>query len=196
MSVLNKSVLVLNRNWQAIHVATVARALVLLWNDMARVVDTSDYQTFTWDDWSKLKPADDEEAVQSTSLRLRVPEVITLLHYDKLPTSGVTFSRRNIFKRDKYVCQYCFRQPPVDELTIDHVNPRSKGGESSWTNCVLACLQCNKKKADRDLETSGLVLRKAPIKPDWRPIYAAHGSRLDSWKKFISDSYWDAELVK
>src|SRR6478735_11991666 len=173
-SVLQRPTLILNRNWQAVNVATVARALVLLWNEAARVVDVADYQTFTWNDWSKLRPRADEGFVQAISMWLRVPEVIALSSYDRLPASAVTFSRRNIFKRDHYVCQYCGNQPPTDELTIDHVVPRSRGGASSWENCVLACVTCNKLKADRTPDEAHTRLKHTPVRPDWRPLYAAH----------------------
>jgi 5-methylcytosine-specific restriction endonuclease McrA len=169
-SVLERPTLVLNRNWQPVNVATVARALVLLWNEAARVVDVADYQTFSWSDWSKLRPRDGEAFVQSISMRLRVPEVIALLSYDRQPASAVTFSRRNIFKRDRYVCQYCGGQPGMGELTIDHVVPRSHGGVSSWTNCVLACVACNKRKADRMPREAGMTLRREPIRPTWKQV--------------------------
>ena len=131
-NVLERPTLVLNRNWQPVNVATVARALVLLWNEAARVVDVADYQTFTWNDWSKLRPQGDEAFVQAISTRLRVPEVIALSSYDRLPASAVTFSRRNIFKRDHYVCQYCGTQPDTGELTIDHIVPRRTGRTACW----------------------------------------------------------------
>jgi hypothetical protein len=193
--VLQRPTLVLNRNWQPVNVATVARALVLLWNEAARVVDVADYQTFSWDDWSKLRPRDDETFVQAISMRLRVPEVIALSTYDRQPQSAVTFSRRNVFKRDQYVCQYCGGQPGTDELTIDHVVPRSQGGVSSWTS-VLACVTCNKCKADRTPREAGMTLRRQPIRPTWKPVYADHHVRLESWSKFVSDVYWNAELQK
>jgi 5-methylcytosine-specific restriction endonuclease McrA len=194
--VLQRPTLVLNRNWQPVNVATVARALVLLWNEAARVVDVADYQTFSWNNWSKLRPRDDEAFVQAISMRLRVPEVIALSSYDRLPESAVTFSRRNVFKRDRYVCQYCGSQPGVDELTIDHVVPRSQGGVSSWTNCVLACIACNKRKADRTPREAGMTLRREPVRPVWKPVYADHHLRLESWSKFVSEVYWNAELQK
>jgi hypothetical protein len=95
-NVLERPTLVLNRNWQPVNVATVSRALVLLWNESARVIDVADYQTFSWDDWSKLRPRDDEAFVQAISMRLRVPEVIALSTYDRQPQSAVTFTRRAI----------------------------------------------------------------------------------------------------
>jgi 5-methylcytosine-specific restriction endonuclease McrA len=195
-NVLERPTLVLNRNWQPVNVASVARALVLLWNEAARVVDVADYQTFTWDDWSKLRPCDGEDFVQATSMRLRVPEVIALSDYDRQPQSAVTFSRRNVFKRDHYVCQYCGDQPGTGELTIDHVVPRSRGGVSSWTNCVLACVSCNKRKADRSPREASMTLRRQPIRPTWKPVYADHHVRLETWSKFVSDVYWNAKLER
>ena len=109
------------------NVATVARALVLLWNESARVVDPADYQLYTWADWSKLRPRDGEAFIQAVRFRLRVPEVVALTGYDRLPVAHVTFSRRNIFKRDHYTCQYCGAQPGSEELTLDHVVPRVAG---------------------------------------------------------------------
>jgi 5-methylcytosine-specific restriction endonuclease McrA len=194
-SVLQRPTLVLNRNWQPVNVATVARALVLLWNESARVVDPVDYQLYTWKDWAKLRPGDDERFIQAVRFRLRVPEVVTLTEYDRLPDAAVAFSRRNIFKRDKYVCQYCSNQPGTGELTIDHVVPRAQGGESTWENCVLACIACNKAKADRTPKQARMRLRKEPAQPAWKPLYAAHDMRIESWSKFISEAYWNAELA-
>jgi 5-methylcytosine-specific restriction endonuclease McrA len=193
---LERPTLVLNRNWQPVNVATVARALVLLWNHSARVVDPADYQTYTWGDWSKLRPREGERFIQAVQFRLRVPEVVTLTEYDRLPSAAVAFSRRNIFKRDRYTCQYCGRQPGSEELTIDHVLPRAQGGQSRWDNCVLACVTCNKQKANRTPCEAGLRLRKEPVHPTWNPLYAAHETRIESWSKFVSEAYWNVELAK
>jgi len=194
--VLQRPTLVLNGNWQPVNVATVARALVLLWNESARVVDPADYQTYTWEDWSGLRPHDGERFIQAVRFRLRVPEVVTLTGYDRLPQAAVTFSRRNIFKRDRFTCQYCGAQPGSEELTLDHVVPRSQGGESRWDNCVLACLTCNKRKANRTPEQARMRLRRQPVRPAWKPVYAAHDVRIESWSKFISEVYWNVELEK
>lgn len=193
-NVLNRPTLVLNRNWQPVHVANVQRALVMVWNETARVVDPSDYQTYDWADWSRLQVGDDEPSVQAVRFRLRVPEVVTLVAYDRLPTAAVTFSRRNIFKRDRYTCQYCGRQPGGDELTIDHVVPRSQGGLSRWDNCVLACIKCNSKKADRTPQQAKMRLRSRPSQPRWNPLYASHDVSIASWSKFVTEAYWNVEL--
>ena len=100
---------------------------MLLWNETARVVDPADYQLYTWADWSRLRPRTDEPFIQAVRFRLRVPEVVALGGYDRLPTAHVTFSRRNIFKRDHYTCQYCGAPPGSEELTLDHVVPAVAG---------------------------------------------------------------------
>jgi 5-methylcytosine-specific restriction endonuclease McrA len=191
---VNRPTLVLNRNWQPIHVATVARALVMLYSGTVHVVDPEDFQTYTWEDWARLRPRDGEPCIRSVRFRLRVPEVVTLVRYDRLPIATVTFSRRNLFKRDRFACQYCGAQPGTHELTIDHVVPRSQGGTSCWSNCVLACVACNKRKADRTPEQAGLKLRKKPARPGWRPLYAFHDVRVESWSRFLSEAYWNVRL--
>ena len=190
---LQRPTLVLNRNWQPVNVATVARALTMVWNENARIVEPESYQLFDWSDWAKLDPVGDQ-FIQAVSQKIRIPEVITLSEFDQVPSSTVTFSRRNIFKRDRFTCQYCNKQPAHDQLTIDHVKPRSHGGGSSWENCVLACMDCNHYKADRTPIQAGLKLHKIPGRPTWNPIYSQHAIRMDSWSKFISEAYWNSEL--
>ena len=193
-NVLQQPALVLNRNWQAVNITSVARSLSMVFSGTAYVVDPETYQLFDWEDWSSLVPSEDQPFVQAVAQRFRVPEVISLLNFDRLPRASVTFSRRNIFKRDKFTCQYCGAQPTGDELTIDHVLPRAQGGQSTWENCVLACMSCNHGKANRTPEQSNLRLRKPPIRPEWSPAYSRHKVRCDSWRKFLSDAYWDVEL--
>ncbi len=192
--VLQRPTLVLNRNWQPVNVATVARALTLLWNETARVVDPDDYQLYDWADWARLVPEVDQPFIRAVSQRIRAPEVISLRKFDRVPTASVTFSRRNIFRRDRFTCQYCGEQPTGDALTIDHVVPRAQGGQSTWGNCVLACISCNHKKADRTPQQSGMKLKKTPVRPTWNPVYSRHSVRFESWSNFISDAYWNAEL--
>ena len=105
-----------------------------------------------------------------------------------------TFSRRNVFKRDKLTCQYCGKQPGGEELTIDHVVPRAQGGRSSWTNCVLACVDCNSRKAARTPSEARMKLHKQPVRPNWKPIYAQRMNRIQSWNNIISEAYWNVEL--
>lgn len=192
--VLRSPALVLNRNWQPVNVATVARAITLVWNQHARIVEPDDFQLYDWGDWSKLPIKDDQPFIQAVSQRFRVPEVIVLVSFDRVPSGQVAFNRRNLFKRDRHTCQYCGKQPPPDELTIDHIVPRSQGGLSSWTNCVLACISCNHRKADRSLAQARMRLTKAPEQPRWNPMFCRDATRIGSWQKFISDAYWSADL--
>lgn len=191
---MQRPTLVLNRNWQPVGVVSVARSLTLVAAERARFVDPADYQQYTWENWARLIPPSDEPFVQAVTFRMRVPEVITLIHYDRVPANVVTFSRRNIYKRDHFTCQYCGVQPGSEELTIDHVLPRSRGGTSSWENCVLACVECNKRKADKTPTEARMPLHKDPIRPAWKPIYSWHTIRIASWSKFLSEAYWNIEL--
>jgi 5-methylcytosine-specific restriction endonuclease McrA len=185
-NVLERPALVLNRNWQPIHVTSVVRALVMLWNDTARVVDPDEYRLHTWSDWMQFEAPGDGPCIRTARLRLRVPEVVCLAHYDRLPSNAVTFSRRNVAKRDHYTCQYCGAQPGWEAITVDHVVPRSQGGSSSWTNCVAACVPCNARKANRTPDQAGLRLRKHPARPMWKPLYEGNADRIASWAKFLA----------
>ncbi len=193
-NVLDRPTLVLNRNWQPIGVSTVSRSLIKLWNRAAQVVDPDDYRLYDWADWAALAVREGEPFIQACRFRLRIPEVVTLTRYDRVPVKEVPFSRRNVFKRDRYTCQYCGSEPGSEDLTIDHVLPRSQGGLSTWENCVLACVACNKAKADRTPDQARMPLRTAPRRPKWKPTYSARGPRVESWQKFLSEAYWNIEL--
>jgi 5-methylcytosine-specific restriction endonuclease McrA len=193
-TVLQRPTLVLNRHWQPVGVATVARALVKVWNQSAEIVDPDDYQRYAWSDWAQRIPREGEPVIQTASRRLRVPEVIVLARYDRLPAREVTFTRRNIFRRDHQQCQYCGRQPGNRELTIDHVIPRAQGGSSTWENCVLACTDCNARKANQTPEQARMPLRRLPTRPSWKPLYERQSVRIDSWQRFLSEAYWSVTL--
>ena len=193
-TILERPTLVLNRNWQPVNIATVARALTMLWNESACVVDPDDFRTYTWADWARLVPRDGEPFLRAVTFRMRVPEVLTLTRYDRLRETAVAFSRRNIFRRDHSTCQYCGARPGSAELTIDHVLPRAQGGTSTWENCVLACVDCNARKANRTPEQAHMRLRRPPTRPAWKPLYASTGVRVESWSKFLAEAYWNVTL--
>jgi 5-methylcytosine-specific restriction endonuclease McrA len=184
--VLNQRTLVLNRHWRPVRVTTVVRALVLLWNDAAKAVEPDEFRLYSWEEWLTLAPPKGGLCIRTAKSRLRVPEVVCLTRYDKLPSSSVAFSRRNVAKRDHHTCQYCGAQPGWEGITVDHVVPRSQGGVSSWTNCVAACNPCNARKADRTPEQAGMALRRRPARPEWKPLFSAHVStRVESWSRFL-----------
>ena len=194
MAALQQPTLVLNRNWQPIGVTTVARALLKVWNETAQIIELQHYQPYTWGEWVARQPAANEPCIRTPRLCFGAPEVVSLNTFDRLPDRPVAFSRRNVFKRDRFACQYCGVRPGSKELTIDHVRPRAQGGVSSWDNCVLACVACNARKANRTPEQAGMRLRKTPVRPTWHPLYGALQVRGETWARFVSDAYWMVEL--
>jgi len=197
-AVLERPALVLNRAWVPIQVTTVREAIGLVAKGSALVVEPETFRSHdlrSWDDASRARKALDGAVVRSARLALLPPEVIVLTAYSGRGERSVIFSRKNLYKRDRYACQYCGVQPGPEELTIDHVKPRSKGGASSWENCVLACVPCNRRKADRTPEAAGLRLRKAPRKPSWKSLtHVPARERRESWSAFLSRAYWEVEL--
>jgi 5-methylcytosine-specific restriction endonuclease McrA len=106
----------------------------------------------------------------------------------------VRFSRVNIYARDQYRCQYCGQRRPLEELTYDHVVPRSQGGRTCWTNIVTACHDCNMAKGGRTPQQAGMRLRNQPEQPTWLPavvIRLSSRSVPDTWREYL---YWTGEL--
>ena len=193
--VLNDPTLVLNRHWVPVNVTTVLSALCKLYEGAARVVNPADYALHDFDSWAKLRVAEGQPCVRTATLSIAIPEVIVLTRYGSVPERSVAFSRSNLYKRDRFTCQYCGKRPGSEELTIDHVVPRSRGGTSTWTNCVVACVGCNFKKANKLLVEAGLLLRRKPVKPERATqLILARFSYKASWEKFATDAYWNVEL--
>lgn len=185
--------LVLNKNWTPVGTVTLQRAIVMLFGEKARIIDHESYASFTWEDWSKLRPSMDDAKIKAANIAFKVPEIILLNEYDKIPQPKMHFSRRNLFKRDKMTCQYCGIRPGSDELTIDHVLPSSCGGKSTWENCVLACVECNSFKANRTPEEANMELKKVPKKPHFNMRFNTF-RRVDSWQSFLGEMYWNTSI--
>ena len=193
--VLAEPTLVLNRSWYAIATTTVRHALGLLYSGSARAIRTDTYELHTFETWADLAVPLDEPHVRTVTLRIKVPEVIVLTHYDGAPKGTLPFTRRNLYRRDRNTCQYCGARPGSAELSIDHIVPRSQGGHGTWVNCVLACMRCNRRKANRTPADAGVRLRKKPIAPTWTPTLEVPIARLrQSWEKFVSERYWNVPL--
>ena len=189
---LDQRVLVLNRLWQPVNIVGLRRALSLLFRERASVVHPDDgtHRVFPAAEWvahSRAKPPASDEAIRSPSLLLRAPRVILLAVYDKVPRREIRFSRRNVYLRDQHTCQYCGRRFAEEELNLDHVVPRDRGGVTSWENIVTACVRCNSRKANRLPEQAGMTLRRAPAKPRWRLVTASALSEdeLAAWRNFL-----------
>ena len=195
---LSQGVLVLNRNWVAVHVCSVRRALSLLCQDCARVIG-DDYQIHDFDSWRDVSEAVAENGndfVYTPTFRLLVPEVILLTTFNRMPPRTVKFNRRNIYMRDHYTCQYCGKRPPKEELTIDHIVPRSKGGKSTWENVVLACQRCNTRKGSKTPQAVDMELLKTPKRPHWLSTMKAtlRGPDRPIWQRFVDAAYWNVSL--
>jgi len=196
-AVLADKVLVLNRSWVAVNVASVRRALMLVYQDLARIVHPSDYCTYDFEGWVEASQmAKEGRRIKSANFSICVPEVIVLSTFNGRFSKEVRFSRRNIFERDENTCQYCGRRLDRSDLTLDHVIPRSRGGTSTWTNIVLACVRCNMKKGDRLLSETSMTLLRRPVKPKWATRVGVKIGRVckPSWERFLEDAYWDVEL--
>ncbi len=197
---LDRQVLVLNRLWQAVNVCTVRRAFALLFQGHAQVVSADSNNNFFthdflgWMDLSLREPED--EMMHTISFKVRVPRVIVLLLFDRLPKKEVKFTRHNIFARDKDTCQYCGKVFDRRDLNLDHVLPRDKGGQTSWENVVCSCIPCNTRKGNRLPHEAGMHLIRKPKRPKWQPFVAVTFSapHHESWKHFIDLAYWNVEL--
>lgn len=198
MSLLNSKVLVLNRSYFPVHVTSVRRAFSLLYQGIAKAVDAQ-YRTFDYESWSALSTSVHDETIGLIGRAIRVPRVILLVSYDRVPRRRVRFSRFNVFARDKNTCQYCGRRFVRNELNLDHVVPRSRNGESTWENIVCSCFVCNRIKGGRRPEEAGMRLIKKPVQPEWTPFMLETFSlrRYQDWVPFLNEvdaAYWNTEL--
>jgi 5-methylcytosine-specific restriction endonuclease McrA len=204
---LESSVLVLNKFFAAVHVVNAKRAFAMLFKESAEVVSVDDgqynsYDFTSWVDVSAFKAEyglsdeDQYESIKTVSLEIRVPKIIRLVVYDKLPKASIKFNRKNIFARDKNKCQYCGKKVPTSELSLDHVIPRTQGGTSNWKNIVCACTNCNKLKGGRRPEEAGMKLICRPVKPRHCPIIQLKlgSNKYNSWKQFLNNAYWSVPL--
>jgi hypothetical protein len=172
--VLNLPVLLLNRFFAPVSVTTARRALVLLYGGIGHAVDTAG-DTYDFSLWRNLPVRGADDALPIVGGALRVPRVLHLLRYDRTP-------------RDEAQCQYCSRRPGNRELNVDHVLPRSRGGEDSWTNLVISCRSCNLKKGRRTPAEAGMKLLNEPKRPRWstaRQILMVMREPFAEWQPFL-----------
>src|SRR5919201_5530569 len=165
------AVLLLTNPWDPRHFTNPRRAITLLLAGKAESVEGS------------------PRVIRSPSRAFPLPAVIRLAVYIRKPfLDRVAFNKKNILRRDGYTCQYCNRRG--ERLTVDHVVPRSRGGDTTWTNVVAACLRCNLKKGNRLLDDAGMRLLREPVHPKF--VFSTHmlkhplaNSLLDSWRKYL-----------
>ena len=164
-------VLVLNRVYLPIRIVTARRAFCLLYQGKARVL-LHDYSTLGFSEWALMQPLPERPVIRLTAGRvLGVPSVVVLGAFAGLPRHEVRFTRRNVFQRDGYRCQYCGIGKPLRELNIDHVHPVSLGGASTWENVVCCCIPCNRRKGNKTPEQAGMQLLRPVKRPRWHPLH-------------------------
>lgn len=138
--------------------------------------------------------------VSSATITIKVPSVIVLVKYVVF-RQNVKFNRANIYARDNYTCQYCGKKAGsghklnINDLTFDHVVPRSEGGGTTWTNIATACQECNSRKANRTPRQAGMALLNKPIKPkavNNLEFTLSGRSVPDAWRDYL---YWTQELT-
>ncbi len=173
-------VLVLNQTYEPLHVTSTRRAVVLVLKGKAENIEQG------------------HGVLRSARMCIPRPLVIRLHRYVRRPHRvEVSFSKRNVFRRDNYTCQYCGTEGPG--LTLDHIVPRSQGGATSWENVVVACQGCNRRKGNRSVSASQLKLRRQPRKPRyfWYQLvtHAANRSQLETWKKYLPLRQWPVEQL-
>ena len=203
-SALNSNVLVLNKHYSAMRVISARRAFCMLAKKIAEVVSVEDnqYLSYDFESWREVSELraryerEHHEWVRCVRFELAVPKIVRLLFYDRLPWMPVNLTRRNIYARDRNHCQYCGGKFPTSELSLDHVVPRSRGGQMTWNNVVCCCVDCNARKGGRLPREAGMKLVIEPVQPKRSPVLTLRLSneKYASWKQFISAAYWNVEL--
>ena len=211
---IHNKVLVLNKNWMPINVTNVFDAVCKAFQGSALFVDPETYATYDfeswiceWDEAIEFSKLSEDMVIRCVRYGLRIPEVIVCTDYSGTGfTSGPRtpkFSRRNVFARDRDTCQYCGKKCRKEDLNLDHVIPKSRGGEMSWKNIVLSCIKCNDRKRDRTPQEAGMRLMREPFVPKSEDIRRPFSHRLQrkigrkvpkNWEQFLGKLYWNVEL--
>jgi 5-methylcytosine-specific restriction endonuclease McrA len=167
---LHSPVLVLNASYEPINVCAARRAIVLVLKGVAMTEEENGHH------------------LHAARFALRVPSVIRLLEYRRIPHQTRALSRKNILLRDRNTCQYCAEVSPSGELTLDHVIPRSRGGASTWENLVACCHSCNRRKGNQHPGEAGMKLMREPRPFNLhtsRHIMRLMGRSDDKWRKYL-----------
>jgi 5-methylcytosine-specific restriction endonuclease McrA len=197
MNILTKAtVLVLNRNWQAINVRTPQEAFCMMATNVATGLEiergdgarAEALRPVTWEEWITLPIREQDESVHTVRGQIRVPTVIVAVNYAKVPKKRPKLCARTIRERDGNRCQYTGRMLHPDEGSLDHVVPRSRGGKDAWENLVWSAKEVNHRKADRLPHEAGLKLLSVPRAPKELPVSALirNTAEVEDWKLFLT----------
>ncbi|MDB6054409.1 MAG: endonuclease [Verrucomicrobiales bacterium] len=168
MNALNKpTVLVLNRNWQAINVRTPADALCQMATGVATglEIEGENIHPVKWEEWIALTVREQDRPVLTVRGPIRMPTVIVLANFSRVPKKRPKLSAKNIRERDGNRCQYTGISLRPEEGSLDHIVPRSRGGPDTWENLVWSCKKVNARKGNRLPQEAGLKLLRVPREP-------------------------------
>lgn len=186
---IDKSVLILNKNWIPINTTTARHSFSLIYSDHAKalLIEENKFQPLEWKEWASLKVKDCDDTIKTVNGNIKIPNVIILNYNDKIPKQTIKFTQKNVWERDNFTCQYTGKKLNKNTGNIDHVIPKSQGGRSCWENCVLAHKDINSKKADKTPEQAGLKLIKKPIVPRIMPVsfYIKNTDDIKDWSIFL-----------
>lgn len=188
-----RTVLVLNKSWQAIHVKTPLEALSAMFDGSAtglNIIGESEMTPLKWNDWIKLPRDSNSDYIKTVRGEIKIPKVIVLCNFNQMPKRRPKFTTKNLWERDKGTCQYTGKKLTPNEGNIDHVIPKSRGGKTSWTNCVISHKDVNAQKADKTPAEAGLKLIKIPKEPTSLPttLYIQNTHNIKEWKPFLYEN--------
>lgn len=163
---LDRSVLLLNQNYEPLTICNVKKAVILIYLGKAEAIEKDDYE------------------IRSVHSQMPLPVVIRLIRFARAPKRRIILNRKNLLIRDQYTCQYCSKKSPP--LTIDHVVPKQFGGKDTWENLVIACLGCNNRKGNQTPDQAGLQLLSKPRRPN-HFFFFQHflGVKNERWKPYL-----------
>jgi len=194
-TIINSRVLVLNKYWFPVGVLPLRNAFCKLFNERAKALNHNDYGLYDFKNWLGLND-NRLDYLRASSTMIPIPEILVSSFYDRVPKLIVNSSRKNILKRDKYVCQYSGIKLEPSEATVDHIIPKSKGGKHSWINCVASSFSINNKKSDSYLEETGLELIRKPFTPNNKILFNLSSNFYlpESWKEFLFKNYTKSRI--
>lgn len=184
---LGLPVLVVNRFFQPVQITSARRAFLLLFGGAALAIDEVG-EMHDFGAWRALPVRAHDDGLPVVGGALRVPRVLHLRRYERVRRPVIRLTRKNVMLRDAHQCQYCGRRPPVRDLNIDHVMPRSRGGPDSWENLVTACRICNLRKGWKTPDEAMMRLLRVPAPPRWSStmqILLGTPSPFEEWAPFL-----------
>ena len=191
MNYINKhNVLILNKHWIPINTTTARHSFALMYSENAKgiMIEEDKVVPLEWNEWVSLNLKENDRTVKTVKGFIKIPTVIVLTNYDKIPRQTIKFTQKNLWERDNFTCQYTGKKVTRTNGNIDHIIPRSQGGKTSWENCVIAHKEINAIKADRTPEQAGLKLLKKPSAPKFMPVsfYIKNKDKIEDWNLFLN----------